>query len=362
LGGDEFAVLLSDVMGDPVPAQVEQALRIMRAAFDYDGHTLDTQATAGLAFYPTHGTSSEDLLKAADIALYAGKTSQRGALSIFEPSMRAGLQRRASMLNVARIAVRDKLVVPHYQPKVELVTRQIAGFEALLRWQHRTLGLQSPATISAAFDDTNLAIELGDQMRMTIAQDLRHWLNLGLKPGRIAINLAPAEFRYEQLAPRVLAPFERLNVPLEALEIEITETVLLGRDSDNVARTLACFRDQGVRIALDDFGTGYASLTHLKTFPVDVIKIDRSFVTSLRPESNDAAIVDAVVSLAKRLGMEVVAEGVEQLEQLHYLNAQGCEYGQGFLFGRAMPAEQVELLLSGRSLMFGPERMLSQAR
>ena len=346
LGGDEFAVLLEGEADQDMMPRVVEALGLLREPFEYAGHSCDTQATAGASIYPMHGDSTADLLKAADLALYVGKNGRRGALSVFEPEMRADLQRRSSMLNVARIALRDDLVLPFYQPKVSLATGQVVGFEALLRWDSKCLGIQGPGTIASAFDDFGLAVALGDRMLTRIARDMRNWLDAGLDLGRIAINLSPAEFRHEQLVERVLEPFERLGVPLDRIELEITETVLLGRDTDRIAATLRHFHERGITIALDDFGTGFASLTHLKMFPVDVIKIDRSFIGNLHEGSEDAAIVGAVISLAHRLDIEVVAEGIEQEEQARYLRHCGCNCGQGYLFGRAVPADEASAIMA----------------
>ncbi|WBH18074.1 putative bifunctional diguanylate cyclase/phosphodiesterase [Sphingomonas radiodurans] len=346
LGGDEFAVLLEGVARDEVAMLVERALETLRQPFEHEGYACDTQATAGASVYPNDGTTAADLLKSADIALYVGKNGRRGELSMFEPVMRAGIQRRASMLNMARIAIRDELVVPFYQPKLSLETRRVVGFEALLRWRHAKLGIQGPDTIAPAFDDFGLALGLSDRMLECVARDLRRWLDDGIDPGRIAVNMSPAEFRHDQLVERVLEPFARWGVPYERIELEITETVLLDRDTDRVGAMLARFRDKGVTIALDDFGTGFASLTHLKTFPVDVLKIDKSFVTNLCDGTEDAAIVDSMIDLARRLKIDVVAEGIEGEEQARYLTAQGCGYAQGYLFGRPAPADTVPGLLA----------------
>lgn len=346
LGGDEFAVLLHDVDREGLRTRIITALDSLGKPFEYEAYAPDTQATAGAAMFPVDGRGATDLLKAADIALYAGKNGERGTLSMFEPSMRAGLQRRASMLSLARAALRDDRVVPHYQSKIRLADRKIVGFEALLRWRHDDFGMQPPATIVAAFEDTHLAIALGDAMFAQVAQDVRGWLDKGLVPGRVAINLSPAEFRHDHLIARVCEPFNRLNLPLDMLELEITETVLLGRDTEKIAAILAAFRRQGVTIALDDFGTGYASLTHLKAFPVDVIKIDRGFVSNVCEGLDDAAIVDAIIGLANRLDLDVVAEGIESEAQVAYLQDQGCAFGQGYLFGRAVPASAVDDLLA----------------
>lgn len=348
LGGDEFAVLLHGQTTGDLVKNATAALQSLAAPFEHDGQTFDMQATAGACTFPAHGSSAADLMKAADIALYVGKATGRGFLSVFQPAMRGALQRKVSMLNVARLAVRDDLVVPFYQPKIGLADGKIVGFEALLRWRHDCLGVQGPETIMAAFDDMNVAVALSDRMLDRIAGDLRGWLDRGLDPGRVAINLSPAEFRHDKVVDRVLEPFARAGIPFDRIEVEITETVLLGRDTEKVARDLAAFHRAGATIALDDFGTGYASLTHLKAFPVDVIKIDKSFVDSLCEGSDDAAIVEAVIGLAHRLKMKVVAEGVETEEQAKFLHDQGCSFAQGFLFGRPGPAHLVEALLNGQ--------------
>ena len=349
LGGDEFAVLLEGISREDLPERIGEALEVLRAPFEYDGHTCDTQATVGVSLYPADGSNAAELLKSADIALYVGKATRRGEISLFEPMMRAGMQRRASMLNIARTAARDDLVEPFYQPKLSLATGRVAGFEALLRWRDARNGIQGPETIAAAFEDLRLASALSNRMLHRIACDMRDWLDRRIDPGRVAVNLSPAEFRYDDLAERVMEPFRRQGVSLERLGVEITETVLLGRDSEKVAATLAAFHDHGIKIALDDFGTGFASLTHLKMFPVDVIKIDRSFVANLCDRSDDAAIVETILSLAHRLRMEVVAEGVETASQADFLRQRGCAYGQGYLFGRAAPADAVESLLASAS-------------
>lgn len=351
IGGDEFAVLLRGGSRAELHGQITHALDSLAASFDYDGNTCDAQATGGVAYFPTDGMSATDLLKTADIALYVGKNGARGAVTTFEASMRAGLQRRASMLNVARAAVRDRRILPFYQPKVMLADQGLVGFEALLRWRHDHLGIQTPDTINAAFEDLSLAVAVSDAMLAQIARDMRSWIDAGLPVGSIAINVSSAEFRHDDLVARILEPFRRLDVPPELLELEITETVLLDRDPGKVAATLRALRSKGVQIALDDFGTGFASLTHLKAFPVDTIKIDRSFVQHLCDRADDEAIVDAVLGLADRLSLQVVAEGIESEAQADYLRMRGCKLGQGYLFGRPMPVDAATQLLAGSSAL-----------
>ncbi|QJU58911.1 EAL domain-containing protein [Sphingomonas sp. AP4-R1] len=345
LGGDEFAALIHVPDEAETIESITAALKALHDPFTHDGHTLDCAATAGVSLFPRNGGSATDLLKAADMALYAGKASARGGLSVFRSEMRAELQRRSSMLGLARVVVRENRIIPHYQPKVSLADGRITGFEALLRWRHDIKGIQPPATIAAAFEDFDLAMQMGERMLEHIARDMRSWLDRGIDFGRIAINLSPAEVRHDNLVPRIMDKLTHSGIPPECVELEVTETIFLGRGAHDVGSMLEAFHRQGIRVALDDFGTGYASLTHLQAFPVDVIKIDRSFVSNLQPGSGDAAIVDAVVGLGKRLGMTVVAEGIETQEQAAYLLEQGCDFGQGYFFGKAVTAEEAEAML-----------------
>ncbi|WP_267394538.1 MULTISPECIES: EAL domain-containing protein [unclassified Sphingomonas] len=348
LGGDEFAAVLTDVDGEATVSElVLRVLRVLREPFTHEGRILDCQATAGGSIFPVNGRDAAELLKAADMALYAAKGRQRGGLLMFRADMRADVQRRSSMISIARDAAHDDRITPFYQPKVQLLSGRVSGFEALLRWRDRQGSLHLPGTIAAAFEDLDLAVALSERMLERIVVDMRDWLDRGIDFGRVAVNLSPAEFRHESLADRIMERLHGAGVPPSRLELEVTETVFLGRDAECVGQTLDAFSRAGVTIALDDFGTGYASLTHLKAFPVDVIKIDRSFVSSLDTDAGDAAIIDAVVGLGHRLGMKVVAEGVETLAQARHLREGGCDEGQGYLFGRAVPAAVVPGLIVG---------------
>ncbi|WP_051583309.1 sensor domain-containing protein [Sphingomonas sp. RIT328] len=352
LGGDEFAAVIESP-GEAAAevARVRAALAAVREPLSYDGRILDCQATAGGSLFPAHGATATELLKAADIALYAAKANSRGELLMFEPPMRADLQRRSSMLSIARDIIRDDRILPYYQPKIAFASGTVCGFEALLRWHHPTYGAQLPATIAAAFEDYDLAQGLSERMLGAIVGDMRRWLDAGLDFGRIAFNLSPAEFRRDDLTDRILGRLARAGVPADRLELEVTETVFVGRGAECVATMLETFHRAGVHIALDDFGTGYASLTHLKAFPVDTIKIDRSFINHLDRDAGDAAIVDAVVALGHRLGMTVVAEGIETEAQAHHLLALGCDIGQGFWFGHSGPSDTVPSVLARRHLV-----------
>jgi len=346
LGGDEFAAIIEASPKEPAEKRLKSALRALRQPIVTELMTLECQATAGIASYPQDGRSARDLLKTADLALYAGKANARGELSRFRPEMRANMQRRTSMLSVARMIARDDRVMPFYQPKVRLSDGALTGFEALLRWRHDTLGVQGPDTIAAAFDDLTAATSLGERMLQRICADLARWRNEGLPLMPVALNLSPAEFRREDLFDRIMRQLHNHGLPTKLLELEVTETVLLGRGAESVGDTLASFHNAGVTVALDDFGTGYASLKHLREYPVDVIKIDRSFVAGLLTEPGDAAIVNAVLGLANQLDIAVVAEGVETAEQAAYLLRRDCSHAQGYLFGRPMPADEARAFLA----------------
>lgn len=348
LGGDEFALLVSGTTAAEDLARIREELGpLLAEPFVHEGRILDCRATCGGSLFPVDGTDGAELLKAADLALYAAKAEARGGLRMFRPEMRSELERRSSMISMARAAIDDQRVTPYFQPKVELATGRLAGFEALLRWQHPRSGLQPPGEIAAAFDDLDLALALSDRMFDQTIAHMRRWLDQGIAFGSIAINAASAEFRRDDLAERILERLERARVPANLLELEVTETVFLGAGAGHVDRALKLLSAAGVKIALDDFGTGYASLSHLKQYSVDTIKIDRSFVCNLENAMGDAAIVDAVINLGVSLGMHIVAEGIETEAQARYLLSHGCAFGQGYLFGRAAAPETIAGLVTG---------------
>jgi diguanylate cyclase (GGDEF)-like protein len=346
LGGDEFAVVLSGVSSSlELEQAVQGILRRLREPCLYGNKLLDCQASIGASLYPQHGKSRTELLKHADIALYVAKSSGRGGWKLFDASMRAEMQEKVSMLSLARGALVKGAIEPFFQPKVDLGTGALAGFEALLRWHDPRRGLQLPDTISAAFQDLELAALISDRMVELVIEEIIGWLDRGLPIGHVAINAAAAEFRRGNFAERLLEQLSRAQVPTSMLQVEVTETVFLGRGAESVESALKTLSREGVEIALDDFGTGYASLSHLKQFPVDVLKIDRSFVRDFAEDPDDAAIVRAVINLGKSLGIKTVAEGVETEEQALFLTEQGCDFGQGFLYGRAIAASEMPALI-----------------
>jgi diguanylate cyclase (GGDEF)-like protein/PAS domain S-box-containing protein len=343
LGGDEFGLIAPSLTdGAALEAWCAALIESLRVPHVHNGRSIDCGVSIGGALFGDHGDRAEDLLKAADLALYASKAAGRGRLTLFHSELRAQAQQRSSMIGMARQIVADHLVTPYYQPKVDLRSGRLLGYEALLRWHHPRLGLQLPGSIAAGFEDSEIAVALTGQMLDAVLRDVRRWLRAGRDPGRVAINASAADFARDDFAERVLEQLARFAVPPEHLEIEVTETVFLGRGAGRVGRALRHFSDAGVRIALDDFGTGFASLSHLKQYPVDILKIDRSFVSNIEQDAGDAAIVDAIVKLGGSFGMDVVAEGVESAAQANLLLAHGCIIGQGFHLGRPQPFAVIE--------------------
>jgi len=342
LGGDEFAVILTDVDGrDDLLAAGESILSRLRGPVMFEGRHLGTSASIGGALFPRDANDADSLFKYADTALYHLKATGRGGTKLFHSYMREEMQRSASQISLARAAIANEAIVPFYQPKIDLVTGQVMGFEALLRWKHATVGIQLPDTIAEAFQEYELASRIGELMQDAIFSDMAAWQAKGISYGIISLNASPAEFLRDDYAERLLTRVHAHGLQPHSVEVEITEHVLAARGMDFVSRALRALHKAGIRIALDDFGTGYSSLSHLRDFPVDTVKIDRSFTSKATDEPEVAAIVTAIIDLAASLGIQIVAEGVETHDQATLLKHAGCRYGQGYLFSRAVPAENV---------------------
>ena len=347
LGGDEFAIVVPRLGGQGDLMALSQAIQErMRAPFIHSGRMLDCRVSSGAAMFPEHGQSPREVLKNADLALYAAKSAGRATLTIYEPAMREDMQRQVTMVRLAREAIADDRIIPYYQPKLDLVSGTVQGFEALLRWRTPARRIGQPAMLAAAFEDLEVAAAISDRMIERAIADMRGWLDRGIAFQHVAVNASAAEFRRDNFAERILESLRRNAIPTRCFQIEVTETVFLGRGAEYVHRALALLNTQGVKIALDDFGTGYASLRHLKQFPVDIIKIDQSFVRDMEVDPGDEAIVRAVINLGRSLGIHVVAEGIESTAQAERLLGLDCDYGQGFLFSKAVPAKRVPALVA----------------
>lgn len=349
LGGDEFALILPDPDSRGLAVDiVDDLIAALSQPVRFNGRQIGVSLSAGAAVAFKDGSTAEDLHKSADLALYAAKKQGPGHIRFLEDGIREEARRETQMLSDARAALQDDRIVPYYQPKICLRSGAPSGFEALLRWQHPE-GVRPPSAISAALADPGLSVQLTNRMLDGVIADITRWRAMGLPVGRIAVNGASGDFLRGDFAERILNRLSQAGLPPSVLEVEVTETVFLSQKARNVEDILQKLSRAGITIALDDFGTGYASLTHLKQFPVDTIKIDRSFVSRLGgPASEDSVIVDAVVDLARRLGITTVAEGIETATQASLLKARGCDVGQGYFFGHPIPADQVpELLKAG---------------
>jgi diguanylate cyclase (GGDEF)-like protein/PAS domain S-box-containing protein len=350
LGGDEF-VLLLDYCGDPLVATevVETILKRLTAQFDLDGHQLFVAATVGLAIAPAHGSNVDDLLANADLALYDAKASGGRSCRLYVPSLRARAKHRRELDAELRRACANQEFVLFFQPQVRSSDGAVVGAEALLRWQHPERGILAPGAFIDALCKSAVAIETGRWILMTACKTAAAWRAKGLPPIRIGVNLFPVQFRNGSLLQDVEHALSESGLPPEALELEITENIALGREEGTLS-SLKALRAKGMGIAFDDFGTGYASLSYLTRYPLTRIKIDRSFIQRIGAQSaaEDTAIVRSIIVMGRNLGLEVIAEGVETTAQADFLKAEGCPELQGFLFLKPLPANAFEHFLRSR--------------
>jgi diguanylate cyclase (GGDEF)-like protein len=344
LGGDEFAVILRGLHSEADMMRPVNALQdLLRRPIEHGGRSFSVSASIGAALHGDLDADPSHMIKNADIALYRAKDEGRNRSVVFTPSMRSSLEQRVELLRDVRAAITAKEFVLYYQPVVDIASHSVAGFEALMRWDHPEQGILTPDRFMAAFEDQDLSLKLGDLAFEAALAQMRDWLDLGVEFGRVAVNISAAQFRSGRLAEEVQERLDRWNVPCSRLTIEVTENVYMGWGSEMVSDTVRQMHKAGVMIALDDFGTGYASLANLRQFPIDRLKIDKSFVQN----AEDAAIVKAVITLGSSMGMKVVAEGVEDQEQLDALADYGCDQIQGYHFSRPMPAAMVPGYLKG---------------
>jgi diguanylate cyclase (GGDEF)-like protein len=345
IGGDEFAVILETGGETDILSIANRIAQSIKTPLRTSLRLVSSGASIGAAIFPRDAQCAGDLFNAADTALYALKHSGRGGTKIFDELILREMRRSASHLSIARAAASGRNVVPFYQPVVDLSSKEIVGFEALLRCAHAGR-FQSADILVEAFADYEIATGLAGLMHRQVAADLSSWIGQGLKIGRIAINAAPAEFLRDDYAEKFLAVLAEHRLPARHLTVEVTEHVFLGRSSEYVARAIGVLKAAGVRISLDDFGTGYSSLSHLRDLRVDAVKMDKSFIDKISDGGDAAAIVLAVLSLARSLKIATIAEGVETEPQARLLRSMGCELAQGYFFGRPLEARAAADLMA----------------
>jgi diguanylate cyclase (GGDEF)-like protein len=341
MGGDEFAIVQVTI-GQPsdATALAHRVIESVSRPYELEGRQVVIGTSVGIAVGPVDGLSSDQLMRNADLALYRAKGDGRGTYRFFEADMDVQMQERRALEYDLRKALAAGEFELHYQPVVHLETDRISGFEALLRWRHPQKGLVSPGTFIGLAEEIGFIVPLGEWVLRQACATAAKW------PAhlRISVNLSPVQFKNPGLVQVVVGALSQAGLSPDRLELEITESALL-EDSDATLSMLFRLRELGVRIAMDDFGTGYSSLAYLQSFPFDRIKIDRSFIKDITDGVGSLNIVRAMAALARGLGMETTAEGVETSEQLYTVRSEGCTEMQGFLFSQPLPPDELEALL-----------------
>ncbi|KQS93958.1 MULTISPECIES: EAL domain-containing protein [unclassified Rhizobium] len=349
-GGDEFAILLPNV-GDPIAAQSEAKAIVDAFAtpFDVAGHVLDLGASVGFAIAPAHGSDEEELIACADYALYKAKASGGRACRMFDHSMKSETLTRRLMRDELLHALRNGQLELYYQPQINLEDGRVFGVEALIRWNHPVRGLLLPGAFLPALDQSALALEIGWWTLDQASSEAARLSAIGRPDIKVGVNLFPAQLRAPNLCEKVAGSINRHGISANALELEVTETIAL-HDNDKSLEVLTALRQTGVGIAFDDFGTGFASLSSLQRYPLTTLKIDRSFIANIINRPGDAAITKALIIMSKELGLDTIAEGVETEEQEQALRLLGCPSAQGYLYGRPVPAANLEQMLVAQPL------------
>ena len=345
LSGDEFVAILSEYPEHRLSTDIVQ--RVMRAVaqpVQLGGREFLVTCSIGVAVYDSAGTPVQELIEHADIAMYSAKKLGRNGFQFYQPSMNEATQERLNIEGALRHALERDEFVLHYQPQVDLRSGRIVGMEALLRWRHPELGMVAPARFIALAEETGLIVPIGAWVLRTACAQNRAWQDAGLAPLRVAVNLSARQFSEPGLVGAIAAVLADTALAPGNLELELTESLFM-HDVDQAVVLLHELKALGVALSIDDFGTGYSSLSYLRRFPIDVLKIDRSFVNDIVSDADDAAIVASIIALAHNLKLRVIAEGVESRDQLDYLRSSGCDEMQGYYFSRPLPAQQFEQLL-----------------
>lgn len=345
-GGDEFAVILSPIYGPKNAGTVAQnLLKILSSSFDIDGYETIVGGSIGITIYPTDGTNAEELVKNADAAMYRAKESGRNNYQFFTGQMQQAALARMTLERDLRYAVERNELLLNFQPQLGLRTENIEGMEVLVRWQHPVRGMVSPLEFVSLAEDTGIIVPIGEWVLRNACRQFRSWQETGVAPPRMAVNVSGRQFNSPHFVRMVRGILDETSVAPGSLELELTESILM-KDEERVISTLNELRAMGLYISIDDFGTGYSSLSYLKRFPINTLKIDRSFVQDIPGDADDAAIVKAIVDMAHTLKMEVVAEGVENEEQLSFLRLLRCDYIQGYHYSRPLGIEQCAKFLA----------------
>ncbi|WP_235549839.1 EAL domain-containing protein [Paenibacillus sp. Soil766] len=344
MGGDEFTILMQEMTDHTEAIHVaEVIIKAFEKPFAVEGYEFYITASIGIAFYPQDGINGEMLMKNADIALYRMKEDGKNNYNIFKPSPNSSGIERLTLENSIRKALRSEEFVLYYQPQIDTLTGKIIGTEALVRWNHPTLGLVPPAKFIPIAEETGLIVPLGEWVLRTACIQNQIWKEKGYPPMSVSVNLSSRQFSKQNLVKTITEILLETHIDPQYLELEITESMTM--NVEVAIEVLGRLKELGIQICIDDFGTGYSNLYYLKLFSIDRLKIDQSFVRDIMTDSNDADIVATIIAMAHNLGIDVIAEGVETKEQLDFLRSQNCHEVQGFYYHRPLPAEQIEQLL-----------------
>ena len=346
LGGDEFAAAIDDIDDEDVLVNVADRIRDkLREPVEFRGHEFVVTPSVGIAVYPDDGDNVEDLLKHADVAMYQAKSAGRDAIRFYRGTMSVTSLHRLHIENQLRKSIENNELELHYQPKFGIKGRDIIGVEALVRWRDEDGAFIPPGQFIPIAEESGLITPLGDWVLQEACRQVRRWQKELGKDVEVAVNISSQQFYHCDLKKTVMQALFEASIRPNLLQLELTESLLM-RDVREVVETLTELKDAGISLAIDDFGTGYSSLSYLKRFPLDALKIDRSFVKDLSGNNDDAAICAAIIAMAHQLGLQVIAEGIETEEQLEYLRMNGCDMGQGFLLGKPMTAADFAAVLT----------------
>ncbi len=355
LGSDEFAILLeSDDPVTEVSTLAQSLLNNLHHSMELNNHDIAITSSIGISVYPSDGNDALILLKNANTAMSRAKTLGKNTYQFFTEEMNSAAFERLILENQLRkVLIQNELQV-YYQPQIDILSGCVVGVEALLRWQHPEQGLVLPGHFISIAEDTGFIIPIGEWVLHTACLQVKSWLEQGISPLRVSVNVSSKQFKDPNLLPTIKRILEETQLEPHCLELELTESVLMEEDRHHYCDE-CIFKElqtMGVNIAIDDFGTGYSSLSYLKRFPVNTLKIDRSFIKDICQNNDDAAITTAIIAMAHSLQLSVVAEGVEKSEQLMFLRSRKCEVVQGYLFSRPLPAEEITNLLADKQPSF----------
>jgi diguanylate cyclase (GGDEF)-like protein len=351
--GDEFALLLTQIVETGDLVEIALAIsQVFKPPFHLGGQEVHVTTSIGISLFPSNGEDSSTILRNAVAALYRAKKQGGNNYQFYAADMNAMALKRLALETSMRRAIENGEFITYYQPVVNLASRAVVGFEALVRWQHPQMGLLLPGQFIGLAEDTGLILDIGDFVMRAACAQIRAWQDRGLGRLRIAVNISARHFQQEDFLDRLVEILGETRLDPTCLELELTETSIM-ENTESAVRVLSQLRKLGVRVAIDDFGTGYSSLSYLKRLPIDTVKLDRSFVKGAATDPDDAALVMAIVTLAHNLKLRVIAEGLETEEQVVFLQLLRCDEAQGFIFGRPMPPEVFE-----SSITVDPKRKL----